>query len=202
MNSIKEPVKNQIIINKSIFITNIYHVENVESINEILTKTKKEYYDATHNCYAYILGDNAETQKCSDDGEPQRTAGFPMLNVLKQQDLTNCLAIVTRYFGGVLLGAGGLTRAYSSSVSEALKKAVFCSKKILSEYKLFLTYPLYNALINDLKKFDITNQIFADLVMLVVGIPQEFEKETIDLITEKSNGKAIFSLLGTYEILV
>ena len=96
-------------------------MNSIEEVEEKLAYVRKKHYDARHNCYAYILGDNQEIQKASDDGEPSKTAGAPMLDVLKKNNMTNILAIVTRYFGGILLGAGGLVRAYSSSVSECLK---------------------------------------------------------------------------------
>ena len=96
MYKIIDSVENTITIQKSEFITHIYRVNSIEEINSILEETRKKYYDATHNCYAYILGENQDIQKCSDDGEPQKTAGAPMMNVLKQNDMTNILVIVTR----------------------------------------------------------------------------------------------------------
>ena len=96
---INNTYENTIVINKSEFITHLYRVESVEVVDEILAKTRKKYYDATHNCYAYIIGDNQEIQKASDDGEPQKTAGAPMLDVLKKKNMTNILVITTRYFG-------------------------------------------------------------------------------------------------------
>ena len=116
MVEINEIITNEIVINKSRFITTLFPVKNIDDVNYFLSLTKKKYYDATHNCYAYIIGENANIQKCSDDGEPQKTAGFPMLDVLKKNNMTNILAITTRYFGGILLGAGGLVRAYSEFV--------------------------------------------------------------------------------------
>ena len=119
---IQNTYENEIVIEKSRFITRIFRVNDIDMVNSILEEIRKKHYDATHNCYAYILGDNQEIQKCSDDGEPQKTAGFPMMDVLKKNNLTNVLVIVTRYFGGILLGAGGLVRAYSDSVAQVLKK--------------------------------------------------------------------------------
>ena len=117
---IQNTYENEIVIEKSRFITRIFRVNDIDMVNSILEEIRKKHYDATHNCYAYILGDNQEIQKCSDDGEPQKTAGFPMMDVLKKNNLTNVLVIVTRYFGGILLGAGGLVRAYSDSVAQVL----------------------------------------------------------------------------------
>lgn len=118
MYSIKEEVENTIIIKKSKFITKLYKINNLNEINNILSKVKKEYNDSTHICYAYILNGQ---EKCFDDGEPSGTAGIPILNILKKNELTNIIAIVIRYFGGTKLGAGGLLRAYSNSIIEALK---------------------------------------------------------------------------------
>lgn len=117
MKRISNNIENTIIIKNSKFITNLFIVENIEEINKYLNLIKDKYRDANHNCYAYIV-DNI--RKCSDDGEPSGTAGIPMMKVLEHKDLNNVLAVVTRYFGGIKLGAGGLVRAYTNSVSKAL----------------------------------------------------------------------------------
>ncbi len=117
MKSIKNNIENTTIINKSKFITKLYFINNTDEINKILNKISNEYKDATHICFAYILNGK---EKCSDNGEPNGTAGIPILNVLKKNSLNNILAIVIRYFGGVKLGAGGLVRAYSNSIVNAL----------------------------------------------------------------------------------
>lgn len=119
MYSIDKNIDNIIVLKKSKFITKLYKISSVEEINNILNNIKSKYQDATHICYGYILN---EMEKCYDDGEPSKTAGIPILNVLKKNNLSNVLAIVIRYFGGIKLGAGGLLRAYSNSVIEALKK--------------------------------------------------------------------------------
>lgn len=118
MYSIKNSIENKIEIKKSKFITNLFKVNNVTEVNSILETLNKQYKDATHICYAYVL-ENSE--KCSDDGEPSGTAGIPILNILKKNELSNVLAVVIRYFGGIKLGAGGLVRAYSNCVTETLK---------------------------------------------------------------------------------
>lgn len=117
MKRISNNIENTIIIKNSKFITNLFIVENIEEVNKYLNLIKDKYKDANHNCYAYIV-DNI--RKCSDDGEPSGTAGIPMMKVLEHKDLNNVLAVVTRYFGGIKLGAGGLVRAYTNSVSKAL----------------------------------------------------------------------------------
>ncbi len=118
MYSIKSNVENTEIIKKSKFITKLYRVSNIEEIKNIMDNLKDEYKDSTHICYAYIVNN---IEKCFDDGEPNGTSGLPILNVLKKNNLSNILAVVIRYFGGIKLGASGLLRAYSSSISIALK---------------------------------------------------------------------------------
>ena len=114
----------EIVVKKSRFITRVAHVVSVEAADEVVAAVRKEYWDARHSCVALVVGQRADRQRSSDDGEPSGTAGVPMLEVLRQRGLTDVVAVVTRYFGGVLLGAGGLVRAYSTSVSEALDRAV------------------------------------------------------------------------------
>lgn len=119
----KKIIKNgqgEYIEKKSKFIAHIFNVESEQQAAAIIAEAKKKYWDARHNCYAYILGDKGEIQRFSDDGEPSGTAGKPILEVLSGNECSNCLCIVTRYFGGVLLGTGGLIRAYTSASKEAL----------------------------------------------------------------------------------
>lgn len=117
MRTISHDIENEIIIKKSKFICHLYYVNNIEDINNKIDYINTKYKDATHNCYAYICGN---LKKMSDDKEPSGTAGMPMLNILEMNNLNNILVIVTRYFGGIKLGANGLVRAYSDSVKEAL----------------------------------------------------------------------------------
>jgi len=120
MYSIKDNIENTTIIKKSKFITKLYKINNINEANKVLEIIKKEYKDSTHICYAYIVNNQ---EKCFDDGEPSGTAGIPILNILKKNNLTNILGIVIRYFGGIKLGAGGLVRAYSNSVNDTIKLA-------------------------------------------------------------------------------
>lgn len=139
MKSIKEDITNEIIINKSRFITVLMKINDIDEIEEKLENIKKIYKDATHYCYAYIINNK---EKCSDNGEPSGTAGLPILNVLKQNDLTNILCVVIRYFGGIKLGAGGLIRAYSSSTSIALNKANIVN--LVNGFTLTIEFPYEN----------------------------------------------------------
>ena len=130
----------EIVEKKSRFIANIYHVENVEEAEEKIKSTKKKYYDAKHNCIAYRVIENGKVEKASDDGEPSGTAGSPMLNILQKNNLCNLVVVVTRYFGGILLGTGGLVRAYSDATQMAIAKSVKVQKVKGIEIKVELEY--------------------------------------------------------------
>ena len=123
MKIILESKEAEIVEKKSRFIANIAAVGSEEEALEFIDKIKKKYYDARHNCYAYIIGEDGNKKKCSDDGEPQRSAGMPMMEVLENQGYFDIVAVVTRYFGGTLLGVGGLIRAYQGAVIEGLNKS-------------------------------------------------------------------------------
>lgn len=131
MRSIKETTTNTIIIKKSEFITTLIPCNDEKEIKDLIELYSKD--DATHNCVAYRVG---PLEKADDDGEPSGTAGLPMLNVLQRQKIDNVIAIVTRYFGGIKLGAGGLTRAYTNSVADALKEAEIVDKELVKLYRI------------------------------------------------------------------
>ena len=135
--SVEELVENEIVINKSRFIGIITHVSSEAEVKDYLELYREMYPDASHHCYAYIIDGK---MKCSDDGEPSKTAGAPMLNVLEKQELNQVLAITIRYFGGIKLGAGGLVRAYSQSVSEALLKANIVTFEAADLYDIYFDY--------------------------------------------------------------
>lgn len=139
--TIKQNVQAEIIEKKSKFIASIYYIESVKEAEEIIDKIKKKYFDARHNCIAYRLIENDRLiEKSSDDGEPSGTAGQPMLNILQKNNLVNVLVIVTRYFGGILLGTGGLVRAYSGSLLEAIAKSEKIEKCYGQELEVVLEY--------------------------------------------------------------
>mgnify|MGYP002294189828 CR=1 FL=1 len=135
MRSIKETTTNTIIIKKSEFITTLIPCNDEKEIKDLIELYSKD--DATHNCVAYRVG---PLEKADDDGEPSGTAGLPMLNVLQRQKIDNVIAIVTRYFGGIKLGAGGLTRAYTNSVADALKEAEIVDKELVKLYRISVDY--------------------------------------------------------------
>ena len=132
----------EIVEKKSKFIANISYVENVEEAEAKIKDIKKKYYDAKHNCIAYRVIENGRiVEKASDDGEPSGTAGGPMLNILQKNNLCNLVVVVTRYFGGILLGTGGLVRAYSDATQKAIEKSVKVSKVDGIEVEVKLDYP-------------------------------------------------------------
>ncbi|MDO4198840.1 MAG: YigZ family protein [Erysipelotrichaceae bacterium] len=138
---VKDLTIHTLIIEKSEFITYLNHVESEDEYKEFLSAIRKKHHDASHVCSAFICGN---IKRSSDDGEPSGTAGAPILNVLEKNNLDKTCALVVRYFGGIKLGAGGLIRAYSSSVSEALKEAVIIEEAIYPKYALTLPYDLAN----------------------------------------------------------
>ena len=123
-------------IQKSKFIASVRNVESEDEAREFLRETKKKFFDATHNCSAWILGENGDKQKSNDDGEPGGTAGNPILETIKKNNLTNIIVVVTRYFGGIKLGAGGLVRAYSRSASLGIDAAAIVERKIFRKVNI------------------------------------------------------------------
>lgn len=139
--TIKENIQAEIVEKKSRFIANLFYIESVKEAEEIIGKLKKKYFDARHNCIAYRVIDNESlVEKSNDDGEPSGTAGQPMLNILQKNNLVNVLVVVTRYFGGILLGTGGLVRAYSGSLLEAIAKSEKIEKCYGQELEVVLEY--------------------------------------------------------------
>ena len=123
MNVVVDNGRGEIVEKKSRFIAHVFSIKTEDEATTIINQIKKKYWDARHNCFAYVIGDKGEIQRFSDDGEPQGTAGKPILEVITSRDLTNVLVVVTRYFGGVLLGTGGLVRAYQGATIEGLANA-------------------------------------------------------------------------------
>lgn len=130
----------EIIEKKSRFIANVYSVKSEEEAQGFIDAARKKYWDARHNCYAYVIGINNEIQRYSDDGEPQGTAGRPMLDVITGEGVHDCLVITTRYFGGILLGTGGLVRAYQMSVKEGLANSEIMEKRRGIRVKVICDY--------------------------------------------------------------
>ena len=170
MKSIKNDVNNIYIINKSKFICYLYKVDNIDEIDNYLNEIKNKYKDATHHCFAYIL-DNIK--RFSDDNEPGGTAGMPILNVLENNELNHILCIVVRYFGGIKLGAGGLVRAYTKSVTEALLNTEI--KELINGYRLTIEFDYDDTkkIDNLLKNSTIINKEFNDKVIYTIDLSSD-----------------------------
>lgn len=139
--TISEDVSSEIVEKKSRFIADVFYVESKEEAEEKIKEIKKKYYDAKHHCFAYsIYEENGRLDRFSDDGEPSGTAGSPMLNILTSNNLCNVVAVVTRYFGGVLLGTGGLVRAYSEALTKAIEEANIIEKDLGYIAKIKVNY--------------------------------------------------------------
>ena len=183
MKSIKEKIKNELEIQKSKFITVLYPVHNVEETKKILLETKEEFPNATHYCYAYIIDQN---ERCSDDGEPSKTAGMPMLNVLKMQDYQHVLVIVVRYFGGIKLGAGGLVRAYTKAVTTALENITPISLVPGIRYNIFFSYEQLKEIDHLLKNVSITEKNFDEVIQYQIELPIESCETILQTIKPKT----------------
>lgn len=176
--SIKSNVTNTIIIKNSKFISFIYKVYNVNEVNKYLDEVKKRYKDATHYCYAYIIDEN---KKFSDDNEPGGTAGSPMLQVLEKKELNYVLCVVVRYFGGIKLGAGGLVRAYSKSVSTCLDKVLFVKLVKGKNIDIIFSYDKVKIIDSLLKECYILNKEFNDMIKYNVNIDDDLYNEIKDI---------------------
>lgn len=183
--SIKHNASAEIVEKKSKFIANIFYIESKEEAEKLIKDINKKYHDARHNCYAYrVITNDGIIEKASDDGEPSGTAGAPMLNILSKNELANVLVIVTRYFGGILLGTGGLVKAYSSACALGLKKAEIVDKYIAQVYKIEIAYTdvdkfKYFAKNNDII---ILNEEYLENVIIEIGIK---EKDLLKNISKK-----------------
>ena len=173
--TINENVSAEIVEKKSKFIANIFYVETVEEAEEKVKEIKKKYFDARHNCFAYsVFTKDGIVNRFSDDGEPSGTAGGPMLNILNSKELTNLVVIVTRYFGGILLGTGGLIRAYTGATQEALAQIKEVTKDLGLEVVLTTTYPDLEKMKYYLKQneIEVTNVEYNEEVLVYVDITQ------------------------------
>jgi len=166
------------IINRSRFLCFLFLVESLEEVNEHLKEIRKKHYDASHHCYAYILGPTGIIAKSSDDGEPAGTAGVVIYDILKKHSLTNILAIVTRYFGGIKLGAGGLIRAYGGTVAKALEQTKILKLESLTNLTIEVDYNYYNLIEKYLESFSQVDKQFSDTIIITIQIPEN-EKEAI-----------------------
>lgn len=177
----------EIVINKSRFICSVNRANTKEEALEFIKSIKKTHYNATHNCYAYIIGENRLIQKSSDDGEPSGTAGIPILEVLKKFNLTDTVCVVTRYFGGIKLGASGLIRAYSTSCSETINEVGIIEKKLMQLIDIELDYSQIGLFDNKFKQYDLVNKTYLEKVTYTYQIDIEKTTKFIQDITEYTN---------------
>ena len=187
----------EIVINRSRFITTLVPIENAEQAFDEIKKISKKYSDATHNCYAFVSNRENTEQRFSDDGEPQGTAGMPMLEVLKKRNVRMVLVVVTRYFGGIKLGAGGLVSAYSRSVSEALDNAEVVRCDRAKFYEVVCDYSDFRRLSDEAeKRAQITKTEYGDKVTLDFAVTLDNENALIEKLTDVSSGKAQITYTG------
>ena len=185
MKTIKNPVQSEINIKKSQFICSLFPTKNKKESKEIIQKLNQQYSDATHNCTAYIVNDG---EGFDDDGEPGGTAGKPMINVLRKNELHNVTAVVTRYFGGIKLGAGGLVRAYSKSVMEAIGEAEILEIEEYDVYKITFEYCDIKTVDNEVRNNNLESieKEYSDKVTYCVVSKNNLD---IEKIFEKYSGK-------------
>lgn len=187
--TIKEDDQHEIEIKKSRFICFLKRIESEEEAKNFIQQIKKEHWKANHNCSAFVLGERSEIQRSSDDGEPSGTAGVPMLEVLKKNDLINVCAVVTRYFGGTKLGAGGLIRAYSGAVAQAIQAVGVVEGRLQQEILVQLDYPNWGKLENFLTagQIAVKETHFTDQVIVTCMIDEDktdlFEAQVTDLLS-------------------
>ena len=196
--TVAAPGSQQFIINKSRFIGYGCPCQTEEEALAFLARIRQKHKDATHNCYAYIIGLNSGIMRYSDDGEPGGTAGMPIIEVMKARGVVNCAVVVTRYFGGVLLGAGGLVRAYSHTAKLALEAAHIITYEQYTELELVCSYSDYQKYQAELPRFGavIDDTQFADRVTLLFSVKDPVVEDVFARVREISNGATLPTVRG------
>ncbi|WP_342442459.1 YigZ family protein [Lysinibacillus sp. FSL K6-0075] len=184
--------ESEIVISKSRFLTYIERAETEEDAISFIDGIKKLHHNATHNCSAYIIGEHDHIQKANDDGEPSGTAGVPMLEVLKKQGLKDTVVVVTRYFGGIKLGGGGLIRAYGKATTEGLIAAQVVERKLHHFMKVAIDYTWLGKVENEIRSslYTLEEIRYLEGVEIIVSVPKEEEEQFRSWITEMTNGQA------------
>ncbi|MEW4355268.1 YigZ family protein [Streptococcus pneumoniae] len=202
--TIKEEGQVQEEIKKSRFICHIKRVTTENEARDFITAIKKEHYKATHNCSAFIIGEKSEIKRTSDDGEPSGTAGVPMLGVLENHNLTNVCVVVTRYFGGIKLGAGGLIRAYAGSVALAVKEIGMVDIKEQAGLAITMSYSQYQEFPNFLKEVSLEeyHTDFTDQVSSLIYVDKERKEDIKIQLVEFFHGKVTCIDQGLREVEV
>ena len=189
-NTVKKYAREETIIKKSKFITSVTQASTEEDAWKFVNKIKEEFSDATHNVFAFRIGRKGEITKQSDDGEPGGTAGKPVLEVIKNEHLKDTVIVVTRYFGGIYLGAGGLVRAYSNAALLGIKKAGIVKKQLYKKLKIKIDYSSWGKLQNELKNISgvVEDAIYEDMITLTVLISPDQLDYLKDLINNLTGG--------------
>lgn len=188
------------VIEKSRFITTSRHVEGEEQAKAFIAEISAKYRDATHNCYAYVCDDLGNFLRFSDDGEPQSTAGMPILEVLRNKKLVQTAVVVTRYFGGIKLGAGGLVRAYSGSAAENLEAAQKVRYELCTESVYTVDYPSADGASRFFadRKADVLNTDYSDEVSFTVAVKSACEEDFVSSLKNRLNGKVKIQKVREY----
>lgn len=183
--------ESELIIQKSRFIAYGKRTESEKEAQDFVQSIKKKHYDATHNCSAYLIGEYDEIQKANDDGEPGGTAGVPILEVIKKRELKNTTIVVTRYFGGIKLGAGGLIRAYSSAASQVIDETGVIERKLMQEFNIEIEYSLLGKIQNEIKdtSFLLGDIIYEDMVYFDILSEIKDEESLKEWIINLTNNK-------------
>ena len=183
----------EIVEKKSRFIATNRPADSEEEALSFIAEMRKKYWDATHNCTAFVIGENHEQMRCNDDGEPSQTAGRPMLDVLLGEDVHNCCAVVTRYFGGTLLGTGGLVRAYSAAVKEGLRNCQILEKQLARKLTVETDYTGLGKIqyILGEEKISTLDSQYADKVSLTLLVPVDQLDPLMEKLTEGTNGRCV-----------
>ncbi len=183
--------ENEIIIQKSRFIAHIDRAETEEEAQEFIQKIKKQNWDAAHNCSAYLIGEQDQIQKANDDGEPSGTAGVPILEVLKKKKLKDTVVVITRYFGGIKLGAGGLIRAYGKATSEGLAATGIVERKLMAIMHTTIDYTLLGKVENELRSsiYTIKDINYQDKVELEAYVEENQTESFTAWMVELTNGQ-------------
>lgn len=188
----------EIVIKKSRFITTLRRITSDSEARQFIDRLKKENWDASHNCSAWVIGERAESQRSNDDGEPSGTAGMPMLNVLNQRDLTDVVAVVTRYFGGTKLGASGLIRAYGQAVSDAIDRVGIVERRPLLVMEVSVGHDLAGRLDNALRTstFELAGADYGEKARFVLHIEPDEEESFQSWISAATNGTCQAHVIG------
>lgn len=183
--------EHEIIIQKSRFIAYISRATTEEEAQDFIQKIKKQNWNATHNCSAYLIGEHDQIQKANDDGEPSGTAGVPILEVLKKRNLKDTVVVITRYFGGIKLGAGGLIRAYGKATSEGLLATGIVQRKLMRVMHTKLDYTWLGKVENELRAsvYNIKEIHFLENVEIEIFVEEEHQETFTEWMIELTNGK-------------